>query len=147
MSEPQVTYVGTPLSHIIFPSVQTKIETVHNQLPLGYVKSEITSGQTQIPSVGITNVGNFSLNLDVGETVFQFAEREDINRLPATFKEVYEKRSRISHDRTSKSNPVYGILELKQIARNIGLKPKGNKNEVIDQIRKATGDYMQKSLD
>lgn len=146
MSEPELTYVGSPLSRINFPNVQTKLPTSQTQqLPLGYVKSEqaVTPQFTQIEMA--PTVGGFSL--DIGQTVFQFEEKEDMNKLPTTFKEAYEKRKMISLERASKTNPVYGIKDLQQIARNLGIKAKGGKTEMVEQIRKAVGDYMNLPLD
>ena len=81
----------------------------------------------EIPSLGNTNPIRVN--------------RDPISKIPKTLEEVLSVLNRVSENKSSANNKIFGLRELKEIAKHLNLICTGGKPELVTRIRTAVKNH------
>lgn len=147
-----VAPVGAPLTPLDIPPIQTLVyKTGETQGGLSLVRVPAALSQTGAATLQPFVVRNEAVGIELSlaalgaptaAPVGGIPLPSTVQALPANMREAREVLTMISAQRTGSKSRVFGISELKQIARNLNLPSTGNKDELASRLRTAIIDYF-----
>lgn len=148
-----VSSLGAPLSRLQIPPVQTLVyKTDNNRGSLSMVSAPALLSSAVTPSQQPIVVRNEAVGIELSLAAIGTLGQPPpsttpggtaaAQALPTNMREARDVLTMITPQRTGSKSRVYGIYELKQIARNLNLPSTGNKDVLASRIRTAIIEYF-----